>query len=42
MTHKVLEGDALAVFNQNLHVTVEESDSSYKKCMEGLAKHVIP
>jgi hypothetical protein len=42
MTRKVLEGDALAVFNQHAHAAVEESESSYIKCMEGLAKHVFP
>ena len=42
MTRKVLEGDALAVFNQHAHAAVEESDETYKECMEGLAKHIFP
>ena len=41
MTRKVLEGDALAVFNQHAHATGEESDNDYKECMEGLAKHIF-
>ena len=42
MTCKVLEGDTLAVFNQHAHAAGEESDDTYKECMEGLAKHIFP
>ena len=41
MTRKVLEGDALAVFNQHAHAAVEENCKTYKECMEGLAKHIF-
>ena len=42
MTCKVLEGNALAVFNEHAHTVVEESESSYKECMEKLAKYIFP
>ena len=42
MTRKVLEGNALAVFNQHAHAAVEETEANYETCMEGLAKHVFP
>jgi hypothetical protein len=42
MARKVLKGDALAIFNEKAHDEVVEDDESFKKCIEGLAKHVFP
>ena len=42
MARKVLEGDALAIFNEKAHDKVIKDDKSFKKCIEGLAKHVFP
>jgi hypothetical protein len=42
MARKVLEGDALAIFNEKAHDEVVEDDESFKKCLEGLANHVFP
>ena len=33
MMRKVLRGDALAVFNQHAHATVDENDETFKECM---------
>jgi hypothetical protein len=41
MTRKVLEGDALAVFDEKAFAKIIEDEDSFRNCLEALATHVF-
>jgi len=42
MARRVLEGDALATFNEKAYTLGIESEENFKKSMEALASHIFP